>query len=256
MKNQRYFLHLAYKGTNFFGWQIQAKHQSVQAVIESALASVHSNREIAVTGCGRTDTGVHASNFYAHFDSDLDIEKDHFIYKLNSLVGDDIVIKDLIPVDPKAHARFDATARTYHYFIHQKKDPFAQETSWFNKQELALDKMNKACLILQNHTDFQCFSKVNTEMNNFNCEIGHARWIQSEKGIIFRITANRFLRNMVRAIVGTMIEIGLEKIEVNELTKILESKDRSMAGESVPAQGLFLADVRYPYLKSEGSRLM
>ncbi|MBN4071126.1 tRNA pseudouridine(38-40) synthase TruA [Crocinitomix catalasitica] len=250
MSKKRYFLHLAYKGTNFFGWQIQSEHKSVQAIIESAMCSLHSNRQIGVTGCGRTDTGVHATNFYAHFDSDLEFEKNEFIHNLNGIVGDDIVIKDIIPVDDKAHARFDVTSRTYHYFIHQKKDPFLRETSWYNKQKLAIDKMNRACPILQTHTNFQCFSKVNTDVDNFNCEIKHALWIQSEKGIIFTITANRFLRNMVRAIVGTMIEIGVEKIEPDQLIKILESKNRSQAGQSVPAHGLFLADIQYPYLES------
>lgn len=245
---KRYFLHLAYKGTNFFGWQIQPAHRSVQAVLENALSKLHSNEPIGITGCGRTDTGVHASSYYAHFDSVVEWEAKDLAYKLNGMIGPDIAVFDVIPVEGDAHARFDATSRTYHYFIHREKDPFIQETSWFHKTDLDILKMNAACQILKSHDDFECFSKVHTEVNNFQCDLQNALWIESDKGYIFTITANRFLRNMVRAIVGTMIEVGQGKLEVEDLNRIISSKNRSEAGQSVPAHGLFLADIHYPYI--------
>lgn len=245
---KRVFLKLSYKGTNFFGWQIQTDQTSVQEKIESALSKLNGNQAVSVTGCGRTDTGVHASQFFAHTDLPFEIENEQLMFKLNSMVGPDIAFQDVIDVSEEAHARFDATARTYHYFIHQEKDPFIEEISWYRKGELDINKMNEACLVMMNHTDFECFSKVKTEVNNFNCSISQALWIQSEKGYIFSITANRFLRNMVRAIVGTMIEIGEGKMDIEQFKKVLSSKNRSEAGQSVPAKGLFLAKVEYPYI--------
>jgi len=245
---KRYFLHLSYKGTNFFGWQIQPEHRSIQEVLEEALSKLHSNKEVGVTGCGRTDTGVHASNYYAHFDSELEWNVDDLKHKLNGMVGPDIAILSVIPVQLEAHARFDAESRTYHYFIHREKDPFLQEISWFHKPDLDITKMNEACLILQDYEDFECFSKVQTEVNHFLCDIQNALWVESDRGYIFSITANRFLRNMVRAIVGTMVEIGLGKLEPEDMKRIIESKNRSEAGQSAPAQGLFLADIVYPYI--------
>lgn len=245
---RRLFLKLSYKGTNFFGWQIQPQQHSVQEEIEAALTKLNSGSEVKVVGCGRTDTGVHSSKYYAHFDIDLNIDNDQLKYKLNGMLSKDVSILDVIEVDNDAHARFDATHRTYHYFIHLEKDPFIDEISWYRRGELKIESMNKACMLLLKNTDFECFSKVKTDVSNFNCDISNASWIKSEKGYIFTITANRFLRNMVRAIVGTMIEIGENKLTVDQLENIIKSKNRSEAGQSVPARGLFLADIRYPYI--------
>ena len=248
MENRRYFLHLRYKGTNFFGWQIQPNQPSVQEEIEKALSRLHADRPVKITGCGRTDTGVHATHYYAHFDSDLKISPEDLKYKLNLMLPADIGIMDVIPVSVEAHARFDATARTYHYFIHREKDPFIEDVSWLFKQELDMESMAKACLMLMDHKDFECFSKVNTDVSNFECDIKHAIWIRSDKGLIFSITANRFLRNMVRAIVGTLLDVGLNKMTPEEFARVLKSKNRSEAGQSVPAKGLFLAGVEYPFI--------
>lgn len=244
----RKFLHLAYKGTNFFGWQIQPNQISVQEQIEEALSKLNRNQGVKITGCGRTDTGVHASDYYAHFDQEFEMSNKELLFKLNNMLHQDIVIYDVLDVDEDAHARFDATARTYHYFIHQNKDPFIHEISWKRKGNLDVDKMNEACQLLLNHKDFECFSKVKTDVTNFNCKVQQALWIPSDKGYIFSITANRFLRNMVRAIVGTMLEIGESKISIEDFEAILQSNNRSEAGQSVPANGLFLAKVEYDYL--------
>jgi tRNA pseudouridine38-40 synthase len=241
-------MRLSYKGTNFFGWQIQPDQITIQEEIETALTKLNHGIKIAVTGCGRTDTGVHASEYYAHFDMSIEHELTDFLYKLNCMISTDVSIQEVIPVSSESHARFDAIKRTYHYFIHTDKDPFINDISWYNKQELDIKKMNEACVLLIKHEDFECFSKVKTEVNNFNCNITNAAWVPSEKGYIFTITANRFLRNMVRAIVGTMLEIGLGKISLEEFQNILDSKNRSEAGQSVPAKGLFLAKIEYPNL--------
>ena len=245
----RVFLKLSYKGTNFFGWQIQPEQISVQEAIESELTRLNRGKVVKVTGCGRTDTGVHASEFFAHLDLPFEIEPEQLCFKLNNMLSKDIAIHEVIPVHADAHARFDASSRTYHYFIHREKDPFIYETSWYRPSELDLDSMNRACLLMLNHTDFECFSKVHTDVTNFECKITHAAWIRSDKGYIFTITANRFLRNMVRAIVGTLLGIGEGKLSLEEFQAILDSKNRSEAGQSVPARGLFLAGVRYPYIE-------
>ncbi|OIQ35896.1 MAG: tRNA pseudouridine(38-40) synthase TruA [Crocinitomix sp. MedPE-SWsnd] len=245
----RVFIKLAYKGTNFFGWQIQPNEPTVQAEIERVLTQLNGNNEVKITGCGRTDTGVHASDYYAHCDIPFEVSNEKLKFKLNSMLSKDIVVHDILGVEKDAHARFDAEKRTYHYFIHQNKDPFIQNVSWERHGELDVSKMNEACLSLLKHEDFECFSKVKTEVNNFNCNVTNAGWVKSDKGYIFTITANRFLRNMVRAIVGTMVEIGEGKLSNEEFEKILDSKNRSEAGQSVPARGLFLAKIDYPYIK-------
>ncbi|MFT4602728.1 MAG: tRNA pseudouridine38-40 synthase [Arenicella sp.] len=245
----RIFIKLAYKGTNFFGWQIQPNDPTIQAEIERVLTQLNGNKEVKITGCGRTDTGVHASNYYAHCENPFEFTTEQLKFKLNSMLSKDVVIHDIIEVEPEAHARFDANKRTYHYFIHQSKDPFIKEISWERHGELDIQAMNDACKNLLLHTDFECFSKVKTEVNNFNCNITNAAWVKSDKGYIFTITANRFLRNMVRAIVGTMIEIGEGKLSQGGFQAILESNSRSEAGQSVPAKGLFLAKIEYPYIQ-------
>lgn len=244
----RYFIELAYNGSNYHGWQYQPNANSVQETLNKALSTILKS-DIDSVGAGRTDTGVHAKQMFAHFDSESELDVPQLVHKLNSFLPKDIAISNLHLVNDNAHARFDATKRTYEYHIHQLKDVFENETSWHYQNELDIDKMNASCKILFDHTDFECFSKVNTDVNTFNCKIYQANWQQIENKLVFTISADRFLRNMVRAIVGTMINIGSGKISLDDFTKIIESKDRSQAGFSVPAHGLYLTKIEYPYLK-------
>jgi tRNA pseudouridine38-40 synthase len=243
----RYFIKLAYNGTNYHGWQVQPNASSVQETLNNAL-SVILNSDINCMGAGRTDTGVHAKEMFAHFDYAPTLEIDSVLHKLNSYLPKDIVIYDIIPVHNEAHARFDAKKRTYNYYITSVKDVFSQEECWYYHQNLDVELMNQAAKILLNHTDFQCFSKVNTDVNTFNCTISEAHWTQENNQLIFTISADRFLRNMVRAIVGTLINVGLHKITLSEFNSIIENKNRNEAGFSVPAQGLFLTKIDYDYL--------
>ena len=243
----RYFIELAYKGTNYHGWQIQPDAASVQDTLNKAL-SMLLKTDIDIMGAGRTDSGVHAKQMFAHFDFNKEIDSKQLIYKLNSFLPKDIVIFDVFKVSDEAHTRFDAAKRTYEYHIHTKKDAFENDGSYQFNLPLNLDKMNEACAILFKHDDFECFSKVHTDVNTFNCKIVEANWKQEGSKIVFTISADRFLRNMVRAIVGTMINIGTEKISHADFEKIIESKDRSQAGYSVPAHGLYLTKIEYPYL--------
>ncbi len=199
-------------------------------------------------GAGRTDTGVHAKEMYAHFDLEKPFDISNTIHKLNSFLPKDIVIYDIFTVADDAHTRFDATKRTYEYHINIFKDAFLLEQSWYFRQKLDLDLMNEAAGILLKHTDFQCFSKVNTDVNTFDCTIFEAQWNQENGKLIFTISANRFLRNMVRSIVGTLINIGLHKITLDDFESIIESKNRDKAGFSVPAHGLYLTKIEYDYL--------
>ena len=210
-------------------------------------------------GAGRTDTGVHAKEMYAHFDFEVPFEIQNLVHKLNSYLPKDIVIFDIIPVHEEAHARFDATIRTYEYHINTFKDAFLQDGSWYFHQKLDLDLMNEASKLLFKHSDFQCFSKVNTDVNTFDCTIFEAYWTRgiAEQGadkqennkLVFTISANRFLRNMVRAIVGTLVYVGLHKITLADFDSIIKGKDRDKAGFSVPAHGLYLTKINYEYLK-------
>jgi len=243
----RYFIELAYNGTNYHGWQIQPNAASVQETLNKALSTILKTT-IDVAGAGRTDTGVHAKQMFAHFDFDSEINVPQLVHKLNSYLPKDIAIYTIHKVHEEAHARFDAKKRTYEYRIHQQKDVFENENSWYCQNELNVEKMNQACKVLFEYTDFECFSKVNTEVNTFNCKIYEAHWEQKDNQLLFTISADRFLRNMVRAIVGTMINIGLEKITLHDLKTIIESKDRSQAGFSVPALGLYLTKIEYEYL--------
>lgn len=242
----RYFLHIAYDGTDYCGWQIQPDSPSVQKNINDALTKLNSNKEVNCVGCGRTDTGVHASSFYLHFDFNEIKDADQFVYKMNCMLEPGIGVKKLIQVDDEAHSRFDATHRTYHYFIHQHKDPFLNRFSTEFKTELDLDLMNRAGEILLKYQDFTSFSKLHTQVKTNNCDVRHAKWERtSNYQLKFTITADRFLRNMVRAIVGTMVDLGSGKISLEEFEDIIKSKDRGAAGTSMPPQGLFLADVGY-----------
>ncbi|MBI9052895.1 MAG: tRNA pseudouridine(38-40) synthase TruA [Bacteroidales bacterium] len=243
----RYFIQLSYKGTNYHGWQIQPNAISVQEVLVKAFSTIL-REDIEISGAGRTDTGVHAINYIAHFNStyqNIHLDK-KFVFKLNSYLPKDIAIHNIKYVKNDAHARFDAMSRTYNYYIHQEKDPFLLESSTFIPQTLDIEKMNKAANLLLDYTDFTSFSKLHTDVKTNNCKILEAYWEQENHKLIFTIKADRFLRNMVRAIVGTLLEIGRHKITIDDFTKIIESKDRSNAGVSVPSQGLFLSSIEYP----------
>jgi len=242
----RYFIQLSYKGSNYHGWQIQPNAISVQEVLVKAFSTIL-REKIEITGAGRTDTGVHANYFMAHFDfikDDLH-EDNKFLFKINGLLPKDIAVHKLFAVNNKSHTRFDAISRTYNYYIHQQKDPFLLESSYFLSHKLDINLMNAACELLFQFTDFTSFSKLHTDVKTNNCKITEAYWKQEDYKLTFTITADRFLRNMVRSIVGTLIDVGKKKITLEDFTQIIESKDRSEAGVSVPAHGLFLSDIKY-----------
>lgn len=240
-------MQLSYKGTNYKGWQIQPDENTVQGELNKKLTLLNRNTPISCLGCGRTDTGVHAKDFYAHFDFHEIENISIFLFKLNNMLPNDIVIHNIFKVNKNVNARFDATNRTYEYHISKSKNAFIFDTSLKLNQKLDIDIMNNACQILLDNNDFECFSKVRTEVNNFNCDITFANWTESDTSYIFTITANRFLRNMVRSIVGTMIEIGENKIKPSKLQKIIDSKNRSNAGKSVSPNGLFLTKIEYNF---------
>lgn len=243
---QRYFIELAYKGTRFHGWQIQPNAVSVQECLEKALSTI-TRESVAVTGAGRTDTGVHASYFVAHFDSSKPhLDHPDFAHKLNSFLKEDLVVFRISKVNPEAHARFDALSRTYHYHMNLQKDPFTVETSWYFYRQPDVEQMNKACELLFNYVDFTSFSKLHTDVKTNNCKIILAEWMQQGSKLVFVVKADRFLRNMVRALVGTLLEVGLGKMSLDEFKAVIERKDRGAAGLSVPAHGLFLTDIEYP----------
>ncbi|MCH2034520.1 MAG: tRNA pseudouridine(38-40) synthase TruA [Tenacibaculum sp.] len=243
----RYFLELSYHGKNYYGWQIQPDVISVQEKITTALSTIL-REEIAIVGAGRTDSGVHASQMYAHFDVDKDLDE-NFTYKLNAILPDDIVIYRTIKVSDEAHARFDAVSRSYEYKIWMGRNPFLLDTTWqLNYKNINIEAMNSAAKLLYEYEDFECFSKVKTDVHTFNCEVTNAIWKLEGEELTFYVSANRFLRNMVRAIVGTLLDIGLGKKSVEDFRMIIESKNRSKAGVSVPAKGLFLTKVEYDYI--------
>ena len=243
----RYFIELAYKGKNYHGWQIQPDAISVQGKINKVISTVL-RENIIITGAGRTDAGVHASQMFAHFDTDKILNND-FGFRLNALLPDDIVIYNIKLVHNDAHARFDAHSRSYEYKIWLGRNPFSLDTSWqLYNQKLNIDLMNQAAKILYEYEDFECFSKVKTGVYTFNCNVTNAIWVLKDNELAFHISANRFLRNMVRAIVGTLIDVGTKKITINDFKKIIDSKNRSNAGTSVPAKGLFLTKVAYDYI--------
>lgn len=229
---------------------MQPNAASVQQTLNQALSTILKS-EINLMGAGRTDSGVHARQMYAHFDIDAAINIPSIIHKLNAYLPKDIVIYDIFPVADEAHCRFDATKRTYQYHINTHKDPFLEKQSWYFHQELDLDRMNRAAKLLMNYTDFQSFSKVQTDVNNFDCTIFEAYWTQEQQQLIFTITANRFLRNMVRSIVGTLINIGIHKISLDDFENIINSKNREKAGFSVPAHGLYLTEITYDFINKE-----
>ena len=241
----RYFLELSYNGTAYYGWQKQPKVISVQEVIERGL-SLLLKETVTIMGAGRTDTGVHAKQMFAHFDTDVVFNEADLVFKLNSFLPKDIAIQSVFKVKPDAHARFNALSRTYLYRISMQKNVFNFDNAYFVKQVLDVEKMQEASKILFQYTDFQCFSKVNTDVKTYHCDIMQADWFFENEELHFVIKADRFLRNMVRAIVGTMVQIGLGKLEVEDLHTIIKSKNRSEAGFSVPAHALYLTKIEYP----------
>lgn len=244
---QRYFFELAYDGTDFFGWQIQPREISVQETIEKALTKLNSNLPIKVVGCGRTDTGVHASNFYLHVDFPTIENEEKFVFKLNRMLPKSIVIYKIIKTKAAAHARFDATKRTYRYFISEQKNPFKTQFSYHLSHKLDLEKMNKAAQFLLGEQDFTSLAKMHTDVKTNICTVYHAKWQKENNQLYFEIKANRFLRNMVRATVGTLLEIGAGKLDFTELETILKAKNRSLAKASAPAHGLFLNKIEYDW---------
>lgn len=244
----RYFLEFAYNGTHYHGWQLQPNTKTVQETLTHAISTLL-RTPIELVGAGRTDAGVHAKQMYAHFDFDEPFEKATLVQKMNSFLPEDIVVFDIHTVAEEAHARFDATARTYEYHMHLFKDAFCNDLSFYHFRPLNVGLMNEAAKILFEYEDFECFSKTHTDVFTFNCTIYKAEWeVKDNNKLVFTVSANRFLRNMVRAIVGTLINVGLEKITLDDFRKIIESKNRGNAGFSVPGKGLFLTKVSYPYL--------
>ncbi len=243
----RYFIFISFKGTSYHGWQIQPNSVTVQKTLDEAIGTIL-NERITTTGAGRTDTGVHAVVFCAHFESvrqDLSTYK-NLIFRLNRFLPKDISVTGISKVLPDAHARFSAVSRTYRYYISTVKDPFSEDSSWFLQGDIALDLMNKACLLLMKHSDFTSFSRLHSDVKTNLCRILSAHWEKRDNRIVFTIRADRFLRNMVRAIVGTMVEIGRSKTSLKEFEEIILAKDRGRAGKSAPAKGLFLEGIEYP----------
>ena len=245
----RYFIELAYKGTPFSGWQLQTNAPTVQGELERVLWTLF-REPVRLTGAGRTDSGVHASHFVAHFDTQReDLDKDTtLIIKLNGMLPREIVVFRIIAVTPNAHARYDALSRTYHYRIATKKNPFTIDLAFHFYRSLDLEKMNEVAAILPQYNDFTSFAKLHGESKTNLCELMNAQWFDSNDELRFEITANRFLRNMVRAIVGTMIDVGLGKYPPEDVHRIIQEKDRNAAGASAPPQGLYLVKIEYPRL--------
>ncbi|MEO6902508.1 MAG: tRNA pseudouridine(38-40) synthase TruA [Bacteroidia bacterium] len=245
----RYFIELSYSGTAYHGWQIQDNtFATIQQTINEMLSRLL-NEPVFITGCGRTDTGVHAKQYYAHFDTtniNLIEEEKRWLFKFNNALPVDIAIYKIIEVKENANARFDAISRTYQYYINNKKNPFLINRSYFLFFDLDVNEMNNASKILFDYTDFSSFAKTNTQNYTNNCKIYKAEWRVDNHQLIFTISADRFLRNMVRAVVGTLLSVGRGKLTIEDFKKVIETKSRSAAGLSVPADGLYLTEVVYP----------
>jgi tRNA pseudouridine38-40 synthase len=243
----RYFIFISYKGTSYHGWQAQPNSITVQKILDEAL-SVVLNETISTTGAGRTDAGVHAMFFCAHFDSsspDL-LTTGKLVFRLNRYLPADVSVSSIMKVVPDANARYSAISRTYKYYISRIKDPFSDNSSWYLHGEIDIATMNAACVVLIHHTDFTSFSRLHSGTKSNTCKIYSAGWEESANRLVFTIKSDRFLRNMVRAIVGTMVEIGFGKMNVKQFEEIILAKDRCKAGKSAPAKGLFLVDIEYP----------
>lgn len=242
----RYFIQLAYNGTNYHGWQVQPNALTVQEVMEKGISTIL-GQKVEITGAGRTDTGVHASFYVAHFDLPESVEDpNQLAVKMNRFLPNDISIVQIFPVEADLHARFSAISRTYHYFLTNQKEPFRKEFTARYNFVLDVEKMNEAAILLLKFSDFTSFSKLHTDVKTNNCKVSMAKWERKEGLLVFEIKADRFLRNMVRAITGTLVEVGRGKISISDFISIIEAKDRGKAGASVEAGGLFLTDIEYP----------
>ena len=242
----RYFIHLAYNGANYCGWQTQPGLPTVQLTFEEALSTLL-REKIAVVGCGRTDTGVHASDFYAHFDSESEIDGEQLTFKLNSYLPADLAVYEVFKVKDNAHARFDATARTYQYHVSDRRLPFRQglySRIYFSPD---IQAMNEAAKVLMEYEDFTSFAKLHTQVKTNICHLSLAHWDTVGEELVFTIRSNRFLRNMVRSVTGTLLDVGRGKLSIDALRRIIEQKDRCAAGVSMPPQGLFLTKVDYNF---------
>ena len=244
---QRYFIYFSYDGTAYHGWQIQPNANSVQAELQKALSILLRN-EIQVVGAGRTDTGVHARMMVAHFDAMETIDTQQLAYKLNRLLPRDISVDKVIPVSNDMHARFSATSRTYHYYIHRRKNPFLRAYSCELFFDIDIERMNEAASLLLEYSDFAAFCKSNSDVKTTICKVTEAKWVDDGNGKWhFVITANRFLRNMVRAIVGTLIDVGRCRLTIQDFKCVVEGKSRSNAGESMQGNALFLENIEYTF---------
>lgn len=244
----RYFVELSYKGTDYHGWQLQPNALTVQEVLDGALSQVL-RQEINTTGSGRTDTGVHALQQFAHFDAEAVAPNDKTVRGINALLPNDIAVRQIIPVHDRAHARFDAVSRSYQYHMHFAKDPFLYQHSWRTQRDFDLERMNRGAAIIREYRDFSCFCKSHAGSKTTLCRLSRAEWEENGAGrIVFHISSDRFLRNMVRAVVGTLLDLGRGKLSPDDLRHILESGDRSAAGASAPPEGLYLSRVVYPYI--------
>jgi tRNA pseudouridine38-40 synthase len=243
----RYFLDIAYNGARYHGWQLQNNAHTLQAEVEEGLSKLF-RQSIRITGSGRTDTGVHALQQLVHFDVEQELEPalEEWLYKINAVLPPDIWAKSLRPVKPEVHARYSALSRRYEYHICRHKDPFRQKQVYYFHRPLDVEKMNRAAALMLQWEDFECFSKIHTNVKHFRCHVWEAHWVDRGDNLIFYVAANRFLRNMVRAIVGTLLQVGQGRMTVQEFQEVLESRDRSKAGRSAPADGLFLVEVKYP----------
>jgi len=244
----RYFIKLSFDGTLYHGWQSQKNAISIQKVLSDALSMIL-REDVCLTGCGRTDSGVHAREYFAHLNLDKDLSKmqiSKLVFKLNSYLRKDIAIQAIFPVRPDAHARFSATLRTYKYYLSLKKDPFLVNQSYYHYGPVDMDLMNKGAQLIMKYSDFTSFSKVDSDTKTKICKITESGWERCDELLVFTISANRFLRNMVRAIVGTLLDLGTGKMGMKDLKLVIEAKNRCDAGDSVPAAGLFLEKVEYP----------
>lgn len=240
----RYFLEVAYKGTNYSGFQIQENAGSIQEQVEKALATFF-REKITLTGSSRTDTGVHALQNFFHFDFEGDIA-DRSRYNINAILPRDIVLKGIYRVGPSAHCRFDAVSREYRYYIYREKDPFTDDRAYYFPYTLDRDKLEAAAALILQYTDFTTFSKRNTQVKSYLCTIEYSVWSMENDKLVYAVKANRFLRGMVRGLVGTMVQVGRGKLTVEQFKEILQSKDNRRADFSAPGHGLFLFRVNYP----------
>ena len=242
---RRYFIYISYDGTAYHGWQVQPNGNSVQAELQRALSLLY-RREVSVTGAGRTDAGVHARQMVAHFDIDESLDCAQAAYRLNRILPRDIAVNKVEEVPSDLHARFSATSRTYHFYIHTHRDPFRRHYSLELHYKLDFGLMNQAAALLTGYDDFGAFCKTGADVKTTICQVAEAQWIQENASCwYFRITANRFLRNMVRAVVGTLLEVGRGRMTIDEFRRVVEGKKRTAAGESMPGHALFLEEVRY-----------